>query len=198
VTTNEILTVIALVVGPIAAVIITRFLDDQRQYKSRRMDVFRTLMRTRRSVLQPDHIGALNLVEIEFASDQAVLAAWKALFTHFGTAHARQEHERIDMIANEEEIKKRNNVFGTRILQERQSLLAKLLHAMAKVLGFKIEQLEIFEGGYTPQFWIDIESEQDTIRKYIVDLANARKVVPMGVIDYRTASQIEEAQRKSA
>jgi len=60
VTTNEILTVIALVAGPIMAVLITRYLDDQRTYKARRMDVFRTLMRTRRTVflaprLNPPH-----------------------------------------------------------------------------------------------------------------------------------------------
>jgi uncharacterized protein DUF6680 len=180
--------------GPIAAVIITRLLDDWRQDKARRMEVFRTLMRTRRSVLQPDHIGALNLVEIEFARDEAVLAAWKALFTHFATAHPRQEHERIDMIANEEEIKSRNQAFGTRIIQERQSFLAKLLHAMARALGFKIEQLEIFEGGYTPQFWVDVDSEQDIMRKYVVELARGTKIVPIGVFDYRVMTPVEAPQ----
>jgi hypothetical protein len=90
VTTNEIPTIIALITGPVMAVLITRYLDDERTYKSRRMDVFRTLMRTRRTTLHPDHLGALNLVEIEYANEPAVLNAWKALFTHFGTAHARR------------------------------------------------------------------------------------------------------------
>jgi hypothetical protein len=63
-------------------------------------------------------------------------------------------------------------------------------------LGFKIEQLEIFEGGYTPQFWADIETEQAIIRKFVVDLASARKVIPMGVIDYRSSQQVvAEAQK---
>ena len=189
-TTNEILTVIALVVGPIMAVLITRYLDDERTYKARRMDVFRTLMRTRRTVLHPDHIGALNLVEIEYADEPPVLAAWKKLFEHFGTAHGRREDERLDSLTDLVEINKRNEIFGTRLGQERQSLLAKLLHKMAKVLGFKVEQLEIFEGGYTPQFWANVETEQEIIRKFFVSLAHGTAVVPMGVIDYRTEAQI--------
>lgn len=184
---NEILTIIALVGGPIAAVLVTRHLDDKRQYASRRMDVFRTLMRTRRTVLHPDHIGALNLVEIEYSNDKHVLTAWKALFTNFGSSQGRLEAEKIDGLTDASDIERRNQIFGTRLGQERQTLLAKLLHAMAKALGFKIEQLEIFEGGYTPQFWANIEIDQETIRKYVVDLAKGRNVVPMAVIDARQA-----------
>jgi hypothetical protein len=198
VTTNEIVTIVALVVGPVLAVFVTRYLDDQRMYKSRRMDVFRTLMRTRRSVLSPDHIGALNLVEIEYANDQLVLAAWKKLFEHFGTPQTRRENENIDGLTDNNEINKRNETFGNRLFQERQSQLAKLLHAMAKALGFKIEQLEIFEGGYTPQFWVDLETEQAIIRKFVVELSRAKTMVPIGVIDFRTAAQLEADQREAA
>jgi hypothetical protein len=156
-TTNEVLTLIALVGGPISAVLITRYLDDLRQYRARRMDVFRTLMRTRRTALHPDHIGALNLVEIEYANDPQVLTAWKALFTNFGSTLGRLEVERTEGLTDQKQIDARNQAFGTRAVQERQKLLAKLLHAMARVLGFKIEQLEIFEGGYTPQLWANVE-----------------------------------------
>ena len=195
-TTNEILTLIALIAGPVAAVIITRYQDDQRQYHGRRMDIFRTLMRTRRAALSPDHIGALNLVEIEFADEPAVVLAWKELFTHFGTAHGRRGEEKIEGLTEQKEIEKRNEAFGGRLVQERQRLLAKLLHAIAKAEGFKIEQLEIFDGSYTPQFWSDIETEQAIIRKFVVDLAYARKVVPMGLLDYRSAQQaVDEAQK---
>src|ERR1700712_4613828 len=195
-TTNEILTIVALVAGPVMSVFITRYLDDTRAYKSRRMDVFRTLMRTRRTVLSPEHIGALNLGEIEFAKDPSVLTAHKALFTHFGTAHGRRENEKIEGLSDKSEIDRRSELFGTRLSQERQSALAKLLHAMAGALGFKIEQLEIFEGGYTPQFWVNVENEQEIIRKFVVDLAHANKVLPIGVVDYRSAEQVmAEGQR---
>lgn len=197
-TINELLTLFALVAGPVAAVFITRYLDEQRAYKARRMEVFRTLMRTRRAALSSDHIGALNLVEIEYADEQPVLDAWKRLFEHFGTPQIRKDEEKIEGVTDAKEIDKRNEAFSSRLVQERQRLLAKLLHAMAKVLGFKIEQLEIFEGGYTPQFWVNVENEQDAIRKFVVDLARGKNVVPMAVIDYRRADQImREAQKIS-
>jgi hypothetical protein len=190
VTLNELVTIIALVVGPVMAVFITRRLDDQRAYKARRMDVFRILMRTRRAVLSPDHIGALNLVEIEFANDPTVLQAWKSLFQHFGSPQGRREDESVEGVTDQKEINWRTEAFGKRLIQERQRLLAKVLHAMAKVLGFRIEQLEIFEGGYNPQFYANIETDQEIIRKFVVDLAQQKTVVPMGVIDYRPAAQI--------
>jgi hypothetical protein len=156
------------------------------------MDVFRTLMRTRRSNLAPDHIGALNLVEIEFAKDQEVLSAWKMLFSHLGTTHPRRDEEKIDGLTEKDkpEIERRNELFGGRLGRERQSLLAKLLHQMARVLGFKIEQLEIFEGGYTPQFYTNVENDAEAIRRYVIDLANGNRVVPIGVIDYRIAPPV--------
>ena len=70
--TNEILTLIALIVVPLvaanSAVFVTRQIDQKRDERVRRMDVFRTLMRTRRIPICADHVGALNLVEIEFAN----------------------------------------------------------------------------------------------------------------------------------
>jgi hypothetical protein len=52
------------------------------------MDVFRTLMRTRRMRLNPDHVGALNLVEIEFYRQADVIAAWETYWEHLRRAFA--------------------------------------------------------------------------------------------------------------
>jgi hypothetical protein len=52
-TLNEILTLIALVGGPVTAVLLTRYVDQNREKSGRRMDVFRTLMRTRRAPKSP-------------------------------------------------------------------------------------------------------------------------------------------------
>ena len=59
-------TVLAVLVGPVIAVLITRYFDNRRADEARKLDIFRTLMRTRRLPLHWDHVGALNLVEVEF------------------------------------------------------------------------------------------------------------------------------------
>ena len=55
-------TIFAIVYGPIKAVKITRELDDKRAKEQRRLDLFRTLMRTRQVQLDAEHVYSLNLV----------------------------------------------------------------------------------------------------------------------------------------
>jgi hypothetical protein len=62
--------------------------------------------------------------------------------------------------------------------------LSKLLHAIGKDLGFKIEQLEIFEGGYTPQGWGTVEDEQTAVRRLFTDIALGRRMFPIGVFHF--------------
>jgi hypothetical protein len=191
-TANEIITLIAILVGPVLAVFVTRFVDARREISGRRMDIFRTLMRTRRTPMIPEHVGALNLIEIEFAGKEKVLNAWRDLLTHFGMQHTRNPDEEDSPTINEQERGFRRHKFNTRLFGERQRLLAKLLHAMAKTLRFKAEQLEIFEGGYTPQGWVDIDLQNFAIRDFVIDLALGRKMLPIGVIDYREARAVNE------
>lgn len=132
--------------------------------------------------MSPDHVGALNLVEIEFANDKKVTEKFKALIDHFGTAHARLPNETVGDTMEPSDRSKAEEDFHRRIFRERQELLADLLHAIARNLGFKIEQLEIFKGGYTPQGWEDVEMEQAFIRRFIVDLALGRRAVPVAVL----------------
>lgn len=139
------------------------------------MDIFKTLMRTRRTPIAPEHVGALNLVEIEFYNKPLVINSLKNLFSHFGTEHARNSDERISNEMAPSEITRRNEIFSLRLFEERQRLLAKLLHAMAITLGFKLEQLEIFEGGYTPQGWSNDQIEQMTMRKFLLEAFEGKR-----------------------
>jgi hypothetical protein len=176
--TSDVLTIIAIVAGPIVAVMITRWIDESRERTRRRMDVFRTLMRTRRTPATPEHVGALNLI---YAGDASVIANWKTLFTHFAAVHGRNASEQISDSLSLEERAQRENRFSERLGKERQALLSKLIHAMAKALKFRIEQLEIFEGGYTPQGWVDDDLQSRRMRQFLIDLYDGRKWLPVGV-----------------
>lgn len=76
----EILTLIAIFSGPFFAILVSRILDNGKEQRARQMEIFRTLMRTRRTPIWAEHVGALNLVEIEFKDDPKVIAAWKTPF----------------------------------------------------------------------------------------------------------------------
>ena len=144
-------------------------------------------MGTRRQPTSPQHVEALNLIEIEFSGCENVINAFKALFQHLGTHHQRLPLEEVNDHIAPAEASRRNFQFDTRIVNERQTLLAILLHAISKEMKFRIEQLEIFAGGYMPQGWVDAEVEQKMIREYVTDLSTGSRVVPVSVVDYTTA-----------
>jgi hypothetical protein len=182
VSSTDLLTLLAILIGPIAAVIVTRWLDNRRDRRDRRMDVFRTLMRTRRMPTDPEHVGALNLVEIEFANDTNVLKWWRELMAHLGRAHPRLDAETIYPDDTVQMVFRKNRSFNLRLGDERERSRAKLLHAIANSLGHHAQQLDIFEGGYSPQGWAEIENDQAIARHFIADLAVGRKSLPVTVI----------------
>lgn len=73
----NILTIIAIVVGPIIAVIITIWSQNRKEKIANKFDLFINLMAYRKS--NPPHIDyakALNLVDVVYAKDLTVLKLW--------------------------------------------------------------------------------------------------------------------------
>ncbi len=142
-------TIIAVLAGPVLAVLITRRVDATRADKDRKFDIFRTLMRTRMVPLNWEHVGALNLVEVEFVDHPQVVDAWKA-YLH-DLAQPFPPYEDRDRF--------------NRARQERDSLLTTLLDTIAKALGIEIAQLDILQGNYVPRGWSDDDMEQRLLRQ---------------------------------
>jgi hypothetical protein len=159
--------VIATFAGPIGAVIVTRLIDRKRAQRDRQLDVFRALMRTRKGALQPDHVNALNLVEIEFHKVSTVLAAYRDLMRHINTVTPLNEQW----------------------LNTHRSYLTKLLSAMANHLGYTIEQLDVFEGGYYPTGWGQVEEQQLAMRLGLLELLSGKRSLPVHDSKQTTAPQ---------
>lgn len=147
--------------GPIVAVLMTRYIDHLREKGSRRLSIFRTLMATRRAWLSPDHIAALNQVELDFQNATGVMNTYRAYMKHLATRFEPNDNDRV--------------------AHERQSMRTKILSEMAKSLGIRVEQLDIFEGGYMPQGHVDIEREQAAIRRLLSEIADGKRSLPIEV-----------------
>jgi hypothetical protein len=151
--------VFATLLGPVLAVLVTRFVDSRRQRTARKLEVFRAMLRSRRSPLSPEYVTALNMVELEFAGVESVLRAYKSLFDHYQTQQQRPDwHDRL------------------------RGLIARLLNAMAKDLKYDMEQLDVLEGGYLPQAWGKIEEDNTAIREALADVARGKKAFPVIII----------------
>ena len=82
----DILTIVAILAGPVLAIQIQKYLEEKRELKRRKIRVFRELMVTRSTVLSPRHVEALNTIQMEFSAkdpnEKKVLDAWQLYINH--------------------------------------------------------------------------------------------------------------------
>tara|TARA_B100001093_G_C26434465_1_gene845421 strand:+ start:219 stop:500 length:282 start_codon:yes stop_codon:yes gene_type:complete len=83
---SEALTISALIVGPILAVLVTRFFDHVMDRRKRKIAIFKDLILNRRMPLSAGFVSALNLIELEFRENKMVIDSFNALMENFSKA----------------------------------------------------------------------------------------------------------------
>lgn len=176
-------TLTAIVLGPVVAVLVARQLEANAQSRVRRLSLFRSLMATRRTPTTPEHVTALNTIEVEFHGAKNVIVQYK---THIDLMpeQPRLDSERTDIPdLPYEEVKRRDEKYNRRVGEMRHESLAALLHAMADKLGMKMDKHDVFRGGYNPEALAILELEQTVLRRLLVDIASHRRSLPVTVYD---------------
>jgi hypothetical protein len=152
--------VLATAAGPIGAVLITFWRERRASLRSRRLQIFRTLMATRQIPIFSEHVNSLNLIEVDFYGCKNVQKEWIAYKSHlFSLAPGVVEDD------------------AWRDKKER--LLANLLCQMARTLRYNIPAMDIFRGGYAPRGWLHLQNRLNEALEYVHDLASVNKALPM-------------------
>jgi hypothetical protein len=155
----DILTILAILSGPIIALELQRRLDKGREARNRKLWVFKNLMAYRNTPLSPNFVQALNLIDIEFEADisteKAVRTAWKVLLDHF-----------VDLAKYNDS----NTIVPTSETKKSGDLTTNLLMAMGKALGYDFDEVQIKKGAYYPIFLGNVEQEQHALRRSLLDL----------------------------
>ncbi|SHJ73771.1 DUF6680 family protein [Propionispora hippei] len=104
-TLNNILTIIAMFLPPLVALQVSRMLQESKEKRQRKIEVFRTLMKTRASTLSPEHVEALNMIDVEFYGNEkrnrAVVEAWKSSLdrlNHLLSANMEAWEEKCELL----------------------------------------------------------------------------------------------------
>lgn len=157
------LIVAATLLSPLIAVQVSEYLGRRRQSREEQLRVFRTLMATRASTLDVAHVQALNSIDVIFngrsAKQEAVRRQWKQYLDHLNDKNYPREH------------------WETR----RKELLVELLDTMGKHLGFDFDKTHLKNQTYYPQGYGDLEAEQSTVRRAVVEVLTGRRPIPMWV-----------------
>jgi len=106
-----------------------------------------------------NYVTALNLVQIDFADVQPVMAAMATYLVAF--------HPDTTPKKDCNEI--------------RRKAIVRLLTAIADDLGYAVEQLDLMEQVYSPEGWATAAVRQRAIQDLFVEIAEGKKTLPVSV-----------------
>ncbi len=176
VTISDGLIVAATLLGPIIAVQLTRWLDDRKEKRGRKLRIFKTLMSTRAYTVAPAHVEALNLIDLEFSADRPkekpVIAAWRAYLDLLGAKGMPAEQWAL----------------------RRVDLLVELLFHMGNALGYDFDKTQVIKNGtYAPVAHGRVEEELETIRAGLVAVFKGERPFPIvGIVPDDVAKQFND------
>jgi hypothetical protein len=76
-TTSDGLSILAILLSPLIALEVQRYIDIFRERRVRKMRVFETLMTTRRDDVSQYHVQALNMIDIDFYGIRLLGKNWR-------------------------------------------------------------------------------------------------------------------------
>jgi hypothetical protein len=156
---------LATLLAPLFAVQISLWLERRRDEREEKLKIFKTLMATRASTLDPKHVEALSLIDGVFSSattqEREIRSKWKQYLDHFGDKSYPKES------------------WGTK----RVELLVDLLHSMAVFLGFEFDKTHIKNQTYYPEGFGNVQQEQEALRKAVMELLAGRSSLPVKLAD---------------
>ena len=160
---NDWLVVLATLLSPLIALQVSEQITRRRQVRDEQFRVFKTLMSTRASNLDPRHVECLNLIDVVFHSSSKkeveIRRLWKQYLHHLGDRNYSKES------------------WGAK----RVELLVELLHSMANFLGYDFDKTHITTQCYYPDGYGDLENEQGTIRRAWAEILSGKRSLPMWV-----------------
>jgi hypothetical protein len=157
---EAILTIAALLLGPVIAVQTQKLIERTQAAKARREGIFKTLMATRGRGLLPAHVEALNKIDLEFGGDRKyakVIAAWKEYHAQLNDPSIKDEK------------------LAPLWIDKKNKLLVALLHEMGTALDLTFTKLEIERGVYTPVAYSTLDAENQQIRDNLIKILTGKQ-----------------------
>ncbi|MDZ7752875.1 MAG: DUF6680 family protein [Gammaproteobacteria bacterium] len=180
-TLNDVLVIAAIVIGPILAVQVEKFLELRRDDNRRKVQIYKTLMATRAAGVSAEHVQALNLIDLEFREKEfkRTRQAWRAYLDHLGTFPENGNETEQTVWSN-----------------KTNDLLATLLVEMGQGLNYDFDLVDIKKGIYSPRAHSTQETENQLLRRGLLQLLYGNSALKMDVERFPYDEEATEEQRK--
>lgn len=186
---KDLAVVVATLLGPILAVQAQKAVETIRERHRRRVHLFEQLMATRASRVSPEHVRALNMIDLVFYGDrilgisrrtskeQHVLDAWKEYLDHLNN---KADDGQLPLwVAKGDE------------------LFTNLLFAISQDIGYKFDRVQLKRGSYTPIAHGEIEEEQTELRKATLSLVTGQHALKMNVVGFPFDKEAVESNKSA-
>lgn len=173
---SEWIMILAILLAPLVAVQVQKYIELILEKRSRKLKIFHTLMATRATRLVPVHVEALNMIDIEFygkgRQEKEVQDAWKIYLDHLFTDLTKATPEEIRIWTD-----KGNDLF------------TELLYKMSQSLNYSFDKVHLKKSVYWPRAHSELEADQIIIRKGLVDLFDKNRPIPISIVSSPISEQ---------
>lgn len=184
-TISDWLTILAIIMAPIFALQIQKFIEDRKEIKTRKMQIFRALMATRATPLYPEHVEALNMIDIEFFRNRKITEAWKLLLDHFANYPKDTKDPNYQTTLNS-------------CMEKSNDLLVDLLYEMGQSLNYIFDKVHLKRGAYIPKGHADYILDQEFIRRSLVGVLLGHIPIPIKVVNMEGGEQKQKENVKDS
>lgn len=179
----------ATVLGPILAVQAQKAVEAFRERRGRKTRLFEQLMATRASRVAPEHVRALNMIDLVFygerifgilrrsGKEQRVLDSWKEYLDHLNNRGL--DDQLSQWVAKGDE------------------LFTNLLYAAAEDIGFKFDRVQLKRGSYSPIAHGELEAEQAELRHATLSLVTGKHALKMNVVGFPIDADAVQANKEA-
>ncbi|MBI3794722.1 MAG: hypothetical protein HY280_08345 [Nitrospinae bacterium] len=165
-----IITIFAIFLAPVIAIQAQVYLEQKREKKRGKAQVFITLMATRATPTSAASVEALNRIDIAFHKDKKIKDAWRALldvYDNFPKDINDGDYSRKLQLSNEKAVEERIN----------------LLYEMAQSLKFDFDKVHLKRACYYPAGHNFLENEQSIIRGGLAQILTGNKAFPIFLVN---------------
>ena len=147
---SEWIMILAIILGPIFAVVTQFAWQKNRQKREQKMWVFNTLMGLRAAMHSPEFVKALNFIDVVFHKNAVIRTKWKNLLNYFySDAYKPQNY--------------------TALAHEKtKDLVAELLSEIGKELGYKFDYTHIKDSACYPTLFGMADEESMKLRQRLI------------------------------
>jgi hypothetical protein len=153
----SVLTIIAILTGPLAALLIQKHIEERRARTDRKVKILRDLMAYRANILLAQFVQAVNGIELEFYGETRVIEAWHTLSEHLYTTQPTDPNE------------------NKRWIDQVSEHVNTLLSVMGESLDYHFSAVTLKRSRYYPTGWNTVETENTKLRQAAIKVFEGDK-----------------------